>query len=57
MVDSLTADPLQLFPGGASELSCVASDPENDPVSYSWQADSGTITGGVDGTATFTSSM
>ena len=36
VIESLTASPAQLFPGGTSELACVASDPDGDPVTYSW---------------------
>jgi hypothetical protein len=54
VVDSLTADPLQLFPGETSSLVCVASDPDDDPLIYSWNVDSGSVTPGIDGDATFT---
>jgi hypothetical protein len=54
VVDSLTADPLQLFPGETSSLVCVASDPDEDPLTYSWDTDSGSITPGTEGNATFT---
>ena len=37
-ITSLTADPAVLAPGGTSQLACSATDPEGDPVSYSWSA-------------------
>ena len=54
VVDSLTADPLQLFPGETSDLNCSGSDPNDDPLTYSWNADSGTVTPGPAGSAVFT---
>jgi len=54
VIESLTADPVILFPGGTSDLACVATDPDEDPVSYSWEVDAGTIEPGLDGTAVYT---
>ncbi len=53
-IDSLAANPTQLFPGGTSALECAATDPDGDPVAYSWAADSGTVTPGAGGSAVFT---
>ena len=55
VIDSLTANPTQLFQGQTSSLTCSATDPDDDPVTYSWQGDIGTVTPGIDGAATFTS--
>jgi hypothetical protein len=54
VIDSLTADPAQLFPGQDSDLLCSASDPDGDPASYTWATDSGAVTPGAGGSATFT---
>jgi hypothetical protein len=54
VIDSLTATPLQLLSGQTSDLLCSATDPDGDPVSYSWDTDSGTVTPGVGGAAVFT---
>lgn len=54
VVESLTANPTQMFPGQNADLLCVASDPDGDPVTYTWATDSGTVAGGVEGAATFT---
>jgi DNA-binding beta-propeller fold protein YncE len=54
VVTSLVADPLQLFPGESSSLTCTGSDPEGSPLIYSWTADSGTVTPGSAGSAVFT---
>jgi len=54
VIETLTADPVLLFPGGTSNLICVATDPDEDPVSYSWEANAGTIEPGTDGTAVYT---
>jgi hypothetical protein len=55
IVDSLTASPTQIYPGETSSLSCSASDPDGDPLSYSWSSNIGAVTPGSDGEATFTS--
>jgi hypothetical protein len=54
VVDSVTANPLKVFPGGVSDLSCQATDPDGDPVTYEWDSDTGSVTPGPDGTAVFT---
>ena len=53
-IESVTASPTQLFPDQQSTLSSVASDPDGDPLTYSWSADSGSITGASNASATFT---
>ena len=57
MVESVTADSTLLYPGETSALTCVASDPEGDPLSYAWSADSGTIEPGAAGSAVFTADL
>jgi hypothetical protein len=52
-ISLLTADPAQLYPGETSSLTCIASDPDGDPLIYSWTSDIGTVTPGVDGAAVF----
>jgi hypothetical protein len=54
VVDALTADPVLILPGQTSDLSCAASDPDGDTVSYSWATDLGVVTPGAGGLATFT---
>jgi hypothetical protein len=52
-ISLLTADPAQLFPGETSVLRCVASDPDGDPLVFSWTSDVGTVIPGVGGAAVF----
>ena len=52
-ISLLTADPAQIYPGGTSLLTCIASDPDGDPLIFSWTSDVGTVTPGVDGAAVF----
>ncbi|MBD3867919.1 MAG: choice-of-anchor D domain-containing protein [Acidobacteria bacterium] len=54
VIESLTAQPVAMYPGETSNLTCTATDPENDPLTYVWSADSGTLTPGVNGAAVFT---
>jgi hypothetical protein len=42
---SLSAEPDTVLPNKKSTLRCVATDPDGDVLSYSWSADSGSITG------------
>ena len=44
-ISSLSADKNDVAPGGTATLTCTAQDPDGDPLSYSWQASGGTITG------------
>ncbi len=53
VIESLTADPVLLYAGETSDLNCIASDPDNDPLTYEWSADSGTVTPGTAGAAVF----
>jgi len=53
VIHSLTADPVQVFPAGESQLMCTAFDPDGDPLVFSWASDIGTVTPGVDGAAVF----
>jgi hypothetical protein len=53
VIDSLTAGSLKIFPGESTDLSCSASDPDGDPVTYSWSSDLGTVTPGTGGSASF----
>ena len=45
VITSLNAEPPQLDPGGTTNITCVASDPEGDILSYQWQSTSGSISG------------
>lgn len=53
VIDSLTASPVQLLTGQPSNLTCSASDPEGDPISYSWSSGAGTVTATGPGQAVF----
>ena len=53
VIDSLVGDPVSLYPGETSQLTCAATDPDGDPVSYSWSTDFGALTPGAAGSAVF----
>ena len=55
VIHSLSADPSQVYPAAESQLSCDASDPDGDVLSFSWTSDLGVVTAGEDGAAIFTS--
>ena len=48
-ITSLSADPTTVGPGGNSTITCVASDPDGDTLTYSWSY-SGPSTGSIVGT-------
>ena len=48
VITSVTPDPATVGLGGTSNISCVATDPDGDTLSYAWDAQSGTITGSGD---------
>jgi hypothetical protein len=45
VIESITAKPSVVGPGGISEITCVASDPDGDGLKYNWTADRGSISG------------
>jgi len=45
LITGLTAHPSTLAPGGTTGMTCVASDPDGDAVTYAWSADDGTVSG------------
>jgi len=57
VIDSVTAEPSQILPDQTAALSCAATDPDGDPVTYSWSADGGTLTPAADGEASFASDV
>ena len=42
-INSLTADPTTVSPGGTSKISVSASDPDGDPLSYTWSTTGGSL--------------
>jgi hypothetical protein len=44
-ITSLSANPVNVTPGGSTVITCVASDPDGDIVRYSWSASDGSISG------------
>jgi iron complex transport system substrate-binding protein len=45
VITSLTPSPSSVAPGESSTITCVASDPDGDALSYTWSATGGTISG------------
>ncbi|MBC8276418.1 MAG: hypothetical protein H8E40_15815 [Chloroflexi bacterium] len=45
VISSLEAEYVNVYPRGASEIRCVASDPESDAVQFRWSSTGGTLTG------------
>ena len=45
IISSLTANPTSVSPGAVSTITCIASDPDGDALSYIWSATGGTISG------------
>jgi hypothetical protein len=52
VIDFLVADPVAFHPGESSQMTCTATDPDGDPVTYGWATDLGTLTPGSNGSAT-----
>ena len=45
VISSLEIDYINVYPGGASEIECVAADPEGEEVQFRWSSDGGRLTG------------
>ncbi len=45
VISKITAEPAVIAPGASSLITCEASDPDGDPVRYSWSVNDGTTTG------------
>jgi hypothetical protein len=45
VITGLSADPVNVMPGGSTTINCVANDPDGDIVRYSWNASDGTVSG------------
>ncbi len=44
-ITSLTADTSTVLPGGRTLITCVATDPDSDTLTYKWEIEAGEITG------------
>jgi len=45
VISSLEAEYINVYPGGASEIRCVTSDPEDDAVQFKWSSTGGSLMG------------
>jgi len=45
IITSLTAEPGKVDPGGTSTITCTATDPDGDNLSYTWSVTDGTFSG------------
>jgi hypothetical protein len=45
VISSLAAKSQQLYPSGTTEITCIAQDPDNDQLNFSWSATGGSFTG------------
>lgn len=49
IIYSITSGPSTINPNSTSTVTCTASDPDNDPLTYSWSKTNGTFQGSVSG--------
>lgn len=45
VISSISANPTQVVAGQSASITAVASDPDDDPITYNWSASQGTISG------------
>lgn len=45
VISSLTAEPAKVTPGETTTITCMATDPDGDTLSYAWSATGGTVSG------------
>ena len=45
VISSITPDPATVGMGLTSSVTCLASDPDSDPITYAWSSSAGTVTG------------
>lgn len=46
VISGLNGDPSSVVPGDSSKVTCIASDPDGDRLSYSWSTTGGNLSGG-----------
>jgi hypothetical protein len=45
VISNLEASTLNVYPRGASDITCVVTAPQGDSIQYKWSADGGVLTG------------
>lgn len=45
VISKVTANPAEVVSGGSTAITCTAADPDDDPLTYTWTASAGTVTG------------